>query len=166
LFVLFAPALLAGCAGDVTQEFTSPEGKFTVAFPGTPQEDDDPSLSGEGIHKVSLMERSGFYAVAYQFVNLPDHATASDLEERLEQACTGAVRNLKARLLSKKKITLAGKYPGRDLVAEWGNKQGIVHYHLYLVDGRLYQVIVSGEKWWVESPKAQKFLDSFRLSEE
>ena len=73
---------------------------------------------------------------------------------------------LKAKEISRKAITLMGRYPGRELVAEWPNGNGIVQDRLYLVDHRLYQVVASGPKWWVESATTRQVLDSFRLLEE
>jgi hypothetical protein len=154
--------LLAGCGAGRFKEYTSAEGRFRVLFPGTPKDAPDPDIPQE-IKKVSLEERSGFYAVTYQDLAFPPGKTR-DPDEQLDAACDRAVENLKAKRVSQTAIRLAGKYPGRDLVAEWPGGNGLVHYRLYLVDGRLYQVIVNGSKWWAESADARRFLDSFALT--
>jgi hypothetical protein len=155
--------LLAGCGGKV-HEYRSGEGRFRVAFPGTPREDPDPDIPAE-IKQVRLVEPSGFYAVSYQDLASPS-GRAHDPDKELDAACELAVKALRAKRLSQEEITLGGKYPGRDLVAEWPGGEGLVHYRLFLVNGRMYWVIVNGSKWWAESSDARKFLDSFALTED
>jgi hypothetical protein len=49
---------------------------------------------------------------------------------------------------------------------EWPDGKGIVHERMYLVGRRLYQVLISGPRWWVESATSRKVMESFRVTGE
>src|SRR5262245_56373453 len=154
-FLALLLTLAAGCGSD-WPEYAPEGGRYKVRMPGTPSEDKDPDLP-EGVHKVSLSQRSGNYAVAYQ--DLPEGGGLS-VEERLDRACDGALRSLKATEVSRKAIQLQGEHPGRELVAEYAGGTRRVRGRLFLVGRRLYQVLATGQKWWVESGAVTRFLDS------
>lgn len=157
---VLVPILLTGC-GESLDEHVSTEGRFRISMPGQPTD-----LSGEelppGVRKVTLEQRSGSYSVAWEELPKRDDRSTDDL---LDMACNGALERLKARPISRKPITLAGKYPGRELYAEWPGGKGVILDRLYVAEGRLYHVIASGQRWWVESPATRSVLDSFILEE-
>ena len=156
---LLALALgVAGC-GPRLVEHVSEDGRFGVLLPGEPRGEEDEELP-KGQHKVAFVERSGNYTVAWR--DLPGQKEPPD--EVLDTACDKALEALRAEPVSRKEITLKGRYPGRDLAAAWS--RGFFHARFYLVRRRLYHVVVSGEKWWVESARSRKVLESFRLIEE
>jgi hypothetical protein len=163
LFVtlLGACPLLAGC-GDPMAEYASAEGGFRLRLPAghTPE---PPVKLARGMHKVSLVLQSGTFEIAWQ-----DRAAGDDLtpDQRLDRACDGAVRALKGKELARKEITLGGAHPGRELLAEWPDHQGVVRDRLYLVGRRLYQVVASGPRWWVDARQAREVLDSFHADDE
>jgi hypothetical protein len=159
--VLAFTALLPGC-GPRLQEYVSEKGGFRVRMPGEPEPDPERDLP-RGVKKVTLLQRSGSWSVAWE--DLEATKGGSD-DQRLNDACDGALKKLKAKEVRPREITLAGKYPGRELVAEWPDGKGITHDRMYLVGNRLYQVVASGPKWWVESSTSKKVLDSFALLEE
>jgi hypothetical protein len=156
---LLALALAAAGCGPRLVEHVSEEGRFGVLLPGEPSGQEDEELA-KGQHKVAYVERSGNYTVAW--LDLPDQKKTAD--EVLDNACDGALKNLQAKAVSRKEITLEGTYPGRDLAAAWS--RGFFHARFYLVGRRLYHVVISGEKWWVESARSRKVLESFRVVEE
>jgi hypothetical protein len=149
---------LVGC-GDGLQEYVSEEGGFRVLFPAAPSTAPDPDLP-RGVRKVSHVERSGSYAVAWEEVGDGEGGAA----ERLDRACDAAVKKLKGKELARSTIKLHGEHPGRELVIEWPDGRGVTHQRMYLVEGRLYQVVASGLKWWMDTPRPRKVLDSFRLA--
>jgi hypothetical protein len=74
------------------------------------------------------------------------------------------VRNVGGTLTSESRITLSGKYPGREVQADIPSKKGALRARIYLVDRRFYQAMVAGTKPWATSADATKFLDSFVLT--
>lgn len=155
---VLVPLALTGC-GEPLVEHVSTEGRFRISLPGEPT-----VLSGEdlppGVRKVTLEQRSGSYSVAREDLPNRDDRSTDDL---LDMACNGALERLKARPISRKPISLAGKYPGRELYAEWPGGKGVILDRLYVAEGRLYHVIASGQRWWVESPTTRQVLDSFAI---
>lgn len=152
-------SLMPGCSDPLT-EYVSEEGRFRIRLPGSPVEA-KPGELPKGKHKVSLEQRSGTYTVSWE--DLPGKEGLS-AEDRLEAACEGAIASLKAKALTRKKVTLAGDIPGREMIAEWAG--GVVHLRLYLLGQRLYTVMAVGEKWWVEQRTSRQVLASFEpLSE-
>lgn len=158
--LLLLVVLLGGCA-DRMEEYVSEKGKFRVLFPETPSTARDPDLP-RGVQKVSLVQRSGSYAVAWE-----DLERAGESEETiLTRACEGASKRLKGKTISQTTIELQGKYPGRELILEWPEGNGVTHDRIYLVGDRIYSVVVSGAKWWVGTTKAKRFLESFEVLED
>ena len=82
-------AALSGCS-DRLDEYVFEDGKFRVRMPARPKAEHAPDLP-KSIQKVSLLQRSGTYDVAWQ-----DLVLEKDLgpEERLEKACDGGGRAL------------------------------------------------------------------------
>jgi hypothetical protein len=76
----------------------------------------------------------------------------------------GAIANLAGKLASEKDIKLGG-HPGREIRIEVANGKQLFRVRVYLVDQRLYQVVILGTKEQATSKEADKFLDSFRLAE-
>jgi hypothetical protein len=154
---------LCGCGSERLTEFRSELGRFRILLPGSPSTHPEGRLP-RGVKLVRLEQASGTYDVAWEDLDLSKPKMTP--EERLDHACDSAVARLGGKTLSRKKITLADNYPGRDLVAEGPGGKVIVRDRIYLVERRLYQVVVSGPKWWVQSATSRKVLDSFELVEE
>jgi hypothetical protein len=155
--------LLLGCGPDLV-EYTSEEGRFAVRVPGTPRVSKKKTAAGETA-LATVEQPNGRYVVAYLDLQTEPGEGAAMAQERLEKARDGAVSGVGGKVLADRPITLAGKYPGRDVTIELPGKDDLARDRMYLVNGRLYQVTATGRKWWVESADTRKFLDSFRLRE-
>jgi hypothetical protein len=156
--------LLVGC-GPSFNEYTSTEGRFTVRVPGTPQVTRK-EIPGATVFMATVEQPSGRYVVGWMDIQPKPDEGEAPVWVSLGNARDSAVRSVGGTLLFDHKITLGGKkYPGFDLLIELPGKEDRTRDRMYLVNGRLYQVIASGRKWWVESSDTQKFLDSFRLVE-
>ncbi|HZY85655.1 MAG TPA: hypothetical protein VFE78_12545 [Gemmataceae bacterium] len=162
--LLPALALLLGGCGPNVPEYTSAEGRFAVRVPGTPRVTKETGAGGDTI-LATVVQPNGRYVVAYLDLKTEANENPAKARERLEKARDGAASQVRGAVLADRPITLAGKYPGRDVTIELPGKEDLVRDRMYLVNGRLYQVTVTGRKWWVESADTGKFLDSFRLLE-
>lgn len=158
--VLVSLLTAVGCT-DRLQEFTSEEGRFRVRTPAPLIATDDALPTG--VHLLRRVQRHGTLTVAWE--DLVERADRN-ADDTLDLACNSAVERLKGKVAARSSITLHGSHPGRELLVEWPNQEGVVRLRVYLVDHRLYQVMASGERRWVESSPAQPFLASFEVIEE
>jgi len=83
----------------------------------------------------------------------------SKMTKLLDGAENGMIQNVNAKLLRSSDTKLANKYVGREVKAELPNK-GLVLARIYVINRRLYQIVVTGTREWVTSADATKFLDS------
>ena len=156
--------LLVGGCGPSFSEYTSAEGRYTVRVPAAPRLSKKETAAGDT--SLAIVEQpNGRYVVAYLDLKAGPGEGDAKAQQRLEGARDAAARSVGGAVLADRAITLAGKYPGRDVTIELPGKEDLARDRMYLVNGRLYQVMATGRKWWVESSDTQKFLDSFRLTE-
>ena len=152
-------------------EFTSEAGGFVVKLPSTPTEQVQtvPSEVGD-INLYIYMVEEDNAALGVMFNELPELITSVADEElikvMLDSGRDGAMGNSGGVLVSEEEISLDG-YPGRHIVFEIpdemfpGGGEGIAR--IYYVDGRLYQVVLIGEKGAFSPDETEMFLDSFHL---
>lgn len=140
-------------------EFVSKEGRFKVSFPGKPKEQSKSAL-GMKIKMFMVEEKDGVFGVAYS--DLPSSRNIS-ADTILTNARIGMLQNVNATLVKEDRITLQGKYPGREIKADVPTRNAELYCSVYLVDGRAYQVLILGKSEWLNSDKARKFLNSFAL---
>jgi hypothetical protein len=153
--------------GSPLRLFTSTKGNFSVLLPGTPREEKvsipDPKGEPGEQYQFTLDRGNGAYVVSYQ--DNPDLKSAGREEsERKLSAARGAVqRGFGGRLLSERKIKLHDTYPGLEFAVEVPAGPGLCRARMYLVRGRLHQVIVVGAREFAAATEADRVLDSFRL---
>jgi hypothetical protein len=163
VLLVLALASGSGRAEELT-EFASKEGGFKVLLPGKPEDREVRTPRGT-MHVVHLPSQAGEYLAGWIDLPLEAADAAEKIEARLDRARDGILERLKGKLVRERKIALDDKHPGRDLRAEITKPQeGQIRARLYLVDRRLYQVIVVGTKAWTESKEADMVLESFQLS--
>jgi hypothetical protein len=154
---------LAGCG---TPQFTpfSPEGgQFKIVMPGAPREETRETKSGQ-LHLYTAEFSHGAYSV--QWIDLPGARDEGEeaLKKRLNAERDAGVKEVSGKIVKDDEITLDGKYPGRDFTADVpsvGGQSGQMRVRLYLVRGRLFQIMVVGKKSFLESAEVGKFFDSF-----
>jgi hypothetical protein len=140
-------------------------GAFTILLPAGHLEETG-AKPDQPIGSLTLEQPNGTFQVVYQEVPEAAGETPEQLEHRLDEYRDSVVQNTegaRGMLHGEKKVTLAGRYPGREVVVELPRQQEWVRSRFYFVGDRLYQVNASGKKWWVESREAEKVLDSFRV---
>jgi hypothetical protein len=167
LLVLISIAAGSAClhADDQAEwkEFTSKEGHFKVVMPGTPkqQQFDTESDFGKGVlHMNSVQAGKTIYGANY--CDFPAEIRKAPIKKVYDSSRDGAVANLEGKLVGEKEITL-GKYPGREIQIEVAGGKQLFRARVFLVEQRLFQVVVMGTKEAAISKEADKFLDSFKL---
>jgi hypothetical protein len=150
-----------------SEAFVSAEGRFTALFPGIPKVRIEKSPKGILTKFYGVDDADdGAYIVGFADGEMPKGESAAQTQTRLDAVRDILIRDLGATLTSETKITLDGKYPGRELLATTAKpREGNIRMRFYLVDRRLYEVFVVGKKDWVASPDREKFIDSFALME-
>jgi hypothetical protein len=132
-------------------------------MPGTPKEQTQ-QAAGITLKMYVVAQGNDGYAVGYADVPGVAAEQGFQLEARLDGARDGAIRNVNGKLREEKKLTLEGKYPGREFIADVPEKKLVLRARLYIVNGRLYQTLVVGVADFANSDTATKFLDSFALA--
>jgi hypothetical protein len=142
----------------------SPDPKFKVRMPPNPKFKSQSVLGAE--LKMWIYEQySGGYVVA--FADMPILQGNFNVEEGLNGGRDGAVSNVKGTLLSEKRITFDGKYPGREIDIKLPKSQGYIRARFYLVGGRMYQMMSLGKsKSWIESSASTDFFNSLQIHSE
>lgn len=161
-----APAI----AQSIWKRFASEEGRFSVLFPGSPEQLSRavPYAAGQSTEfRMFFVERKSdaiVYAVAYNDFPIPASAINADvMQQALDSGRDAMLTNLKATLLSERPIQL-GNHPGRELLFKLsGNARGRIR--LYFVGTRLYQVwsIVDANRQKHLTKSIEGFLNSFAL---
>jgi hypothetical protein len=165
--VLFvAVGAISGSADDQPdwKEFASKEGRFKVLMRGTPEQYklDAESDFGKGVlHMNSVQADKTMYGANY--CDFPAEIKKAPLKQVYDSSRDGAVANLEGKLASEKDIKL-GDYPGREIRIDVAGGKRLFRARVYLVDQRLYQVVVFGTREAATSKDADKFLDSFKLA--
>ncbi len=148
-------------------EFTSTEGRFSVWMPGAPNQQTQPVTTDSGSIDLIVFtaeDRSGGYAVMYS--DFPGGVSPANANAVLETTMQGGVSNMQGTLLRQSNITLRG-YAGReiqvDVPAQNSQPASLLTARYYLVDNRLYQLLVITHKDQPTSDALRKFFDSFNL---
>jgi hypothetical protein len=157
--VVLVPLMLAGCS-DRMVPYTNEAGGFTVLLPGTPEVTTTKNKEGHDVPTVVLNERSGTYTISWQ---VPKAQGTESADAKLDTASKGMAEIINGLDHGFKAIKL-GEWPGREIIIEIPTKQTWLRVRLYMVGDRLYNVITSGSRWWVDSAEARRFHDSFRLT--
>jgi hypothetical protein len=145
------------------REFTSEEGKFKVEMPGSPSRE---TVSAHGLTMISFQveEKDGAYGVAYADIPMLGAASSALITRALDSARDNMVSKVNGKFTGESRISLDGKYPGREIRADIPEKNGLIQGRLYLVKDRVYMVMVVGLPGWVNSANAKRFLDSLELT--
>ena len=164
-FVILAlMPLTGGCQKPPLQEFTSTEYKFKASFPGIPRRENKTGALGTKFAVYGTSTEDGICKVEIAEVEIPDDASDALVEDWVEGAVKAAIRDYEPSLKGRSRVVLSGKFPGREFLAGINKPfKGEMRGRIYLVNKRLYQVIVIGSGSYASSDHASQFLDSFQL---
>lgn len=165
--ILFTLCMAGAAAADTTwQEFKSAEGRLTVLFPGEPKLERTP-VDVPNVGKVEEvmwtyeLKDVAMFGVAW--VDYPKELVAQgDRTKMLDGARDGAAKNIGGKIVSEKPITMHG-FPGRELKVEVPKSPLVFLAQIYLVNERLYQVILVTTASHASAPEVTKFFASFKF---
>ncbi len=144
----------------------APSGEgFRVQLPGKPRA---MSRSAAGIefkmYALESPDKRSAYMVSATKLPIPANEDAATIQQRLDGARDGALRNSRATLTKETKIRLQGKFPGREVEASLPGGIGKMRVRFFIVNGKIYQTLVLGQSGFVDSKNAEKFLNSLALT--
>ena len=165
--ILLLPALL-GAAGDALppnwKMFSQKAAGFTVAMPELPKEKKQKVDTATGQLQVTLYVAEGrddsVFVVSHSDLPEADLKKGS-VDRRLDQARDSAVSSARGKLRGEKPLMMNG-HPGREITIENPRGAVIVHMRIFLVQHRLYQIMVLGDGSF-SAKEVAFFMDSFRL---
>jgi hypothetical protein len=178
-FILFSAALILTCCQyfrgsednsqqekahiELAYRIDSPDGKFTVSFPGKPDFASEPIESEHGsiLNNMYIYEHSSSLAYMLAFTDYPDnHIAPYDPYELLDNAMYGFVDEVGLKVDSAEKIS-SGSYPGIEFIASGDGFNA--HMRDFLVDNRLYQIGILSSTGSLNHSDANAFFDTFSI---
>lgn len=157
---LFAAPAFQQNSKDDWKEYAYESDGFAVSAPAEPAFTKQSKDTGAGtveVHNyaIELGSNSGVMISSAQFANVQ-----GDPKELLQNAKTGAVEAMQAKITSEKAITLQD-FPGIEFVAE--NVNFHVRSRMYMVKGRLLTLLAIAPANDKLPPTADRVLDSFKI---
>lgn len=147
--------------------FTSEEGRFTVKFPGTPEEyAGRQEFAGAQCMVRSYVIAGGLLGVSYtlSYLDAPNADFEGGPQAALEGMRNMVVSGAGSRLLSSAPITFAG-HPGIEFDYQSPNGIGLIHARLVLSGQRIYMQWAGPLTDPKTDPNGVEFFKSFTLHE-
>jgi hypothetical protein len=166
----FALFLAAGCGDPNWREIASPDGGFRIRMNGAPRVEERNVETPAGKitgHWYSVEGKDSVFGVGYadyprQLLQLaPPRNMFSGVRDswlkRIEGRLDGNATD----------ILLEGKWTGMEFAARGRleGREAWMRGRLYLVDNRLYQIIVFGNKETIPAPEINRFMGSFKVAQ-
>jgi hypothetical protein len=148
------------------EEFTCEPGNFAVSFPGKPEKETQTFNTpfGKMEQQVFGLEKDGSTAYLVSYIDFPGQSTDMiDRDQFLDAARDGMVEEYGARVTNETTIQLDYSYPGREVAFEGalGSRRFSGRSRIFLVEQRLYQLMILGEQATVDEEDADRFFLSF-----
>ena len=183
LVTMVAGLTIAGCSKSGWQDFNSAEGKYSVQFPGKPEDESVTYRPGPQVHAHMVKLPKATFLVA--FIDLPP-----GIQLDYREAIQGMTWLVGGRVTTERDWTIDGN-TGKEIemsitdtpffpvgwVAIAGNKgkqvelpvnkmkAGFASSRMVVINNRLYQIVVIGETATFDDPDVKRFFDSFKLNQ-
>jgi hypothetical protein len=139
--------------------FTSKDGKFTVLLPGTPEEKHPTVATPFGQARgFSVEVEAGNLSWLVYVLDYP--VAFPDPQLMLANIANELAGKLKGSIVSKK--VLSSKEPGCEVLIE-GPSPSPARCRIYLVNKRVYGLLVMGNSGEIKSPEVERFFGSFKV---
>lgn len=152
-------------AQSIWKPFSSTPGGFTVLMPGTPTTNNTSVNTQIGSIPIQLFTvvrpKEAVYLVAYSDLpsNIPQNSR--DINQFLSEVASGFSQGAGGKLISEQNISL-NNFPGKEIKLEF--PQGVIAIgRIYIVNKRLYQVVVVTPREGDLTQSINGFFNSFRL---
>ena len=144
--------------------FVGPDKRYSLLMPGVPTTQTQ-AVAGSNvpmkIHVLDLKHKA-FFASHFD-IPLEDMPNMPP-DQRLMKSRDGMMEKVPGSVLESDKPILLEKHPGREIVFRVP-KQGLTVARIFLVENRLYILMVMGGSVAADSPAVVKFMQSFKLLE-
>jgi hypothetical protein len=147
----------------LVEKYANEDGKFKIAFPGTPTSSSDniPTEVGNIEMKSFTYEKSATEAYMVAYSDYPSEMVKqSDAETLLNGAKEGALTSQGATMASEEKITLDG-CPGYYFTAVKDSYH--MCYKIFLKENRLYQILMLRDGGYPTKEAIDEFIGSFEF---
>ena len=164
---VLASAILAGDKPRKPQweSFASPEGRFEILMTGEVKQfpvEVENQFGTSTLHmNVATWDET---MLVVNWVDYPPDVAQDLPGQLLDDSREAALDNLGGKLVSEKPIKL-GRHDGREILIEVAKQDRLFRVRVYLAGNRLYQTVLFGPPKAVKSKEAQKYLDSFKLTD-
>jgi hypothetical protein len=139
--------------------FTSREGKYTVLLPGTPEEKHPVVATPFGQARgFSVEVEAGNLSWLVYVLDYP--VAFPDPQLMLANIANELAAKLKGSIVSKK--VLSSKEPGCEVLIE-GPSPSPARCRIYLINKRVYGLLVMGNSGEIKSPEVERFFGSFKV---
>ena len=164
----------------LTMSFTSAkewyileDASYRIEFPEKPtnQQQSVPSAVGELKMDINMYDASAVKDednMVYGMITTeyPDSVMNSDKKELLpdfwRNSTDGAVKNVKGKLLSEKKLTL-GEFPGYEIRIDFQDGMAVIVMRSFLVHNKMYVMQTIAEPKKDGNKSSKRFFESFKL---
>jgi hypothetical protein len=161
MFVALQLTLLAGCSSSPWKEYKSPDGKFSVLLPGTPEL--RPEQDGWQMLSATLKaDRDLLFSIRYK--DFPAPLSPAEFDQMAGYSRDGLANKNGNKLLDEKPVQ-TGKYTGKENRIAIGQFDDVSISRSFAVANRYYSLTVTVPKKSADSPEVAKFLDSFQIKE-
>jgi hypothetical protein len=155
------PAETPGIAAPGWTKFTSPEGRFSVLMPGTPEDKVETTPSDHGpytTHLLILRQPRNVFLIGWVDY---DPSFNFNRQTELEMNRDNFVKGVNARLLETRLTRIDG-YQALEFTAENANR--IFRSRVYMVGRRPYQLVIGSPKGIDDTVNINRFFNSFKVS--
>jgi hypothetical protein len=147
-------------------EFTSREGKFSIALPGAPQKQEQAAQTPLGpmqLHLFMIASSNGVYLAGYADADFLAAASndAKTISSILAGTVAGLASSLKGTVLEEGELQTE-RYTGRQARLQLPGELS-ANLRIFLLNGRIYQLILIHQQGKTGAPEFKQFFPSFRV---
>lgn len=142
--------------------YSSTAGRFDVLMPAEPRVTEQGLEVGAGKHVNNVfLALTQFAVFGVSYADFPPNTSKS--KSLLDKVRKGVIDGVKGKLITSSNISHKG-YPGREFQAS--SDSGLYTSRIFLVNARLYQLVVVAVPGKVSAEDVHRFLNSFDLNVE